>query len=965
LLETGFKKLFIYRFKRLGLKMVEYVLRDGDGNVISREDDAEDVGYNEDTSPDPEPEDDDSGGGGSDTGSNSTTEPVNEDQLNNEPLDIGEVKQPEDYNRENTDIDQTGPDTVEVKKSVTVEDQNTRVPAENGSTVSRADQITREAEAEENRRNLQETAEFLEQRGRETEAAEFREQARAARQQEKQLEQGIQEITELAQSNEAIQERNFRRQVNQFQRQNLEDQLGRPGQVDQEFSEEQRKIQEQINQFQQNNDIKAVPGQRTTPRPNTITAEGIDQPEYVFSTQREFGSGTNIPGESFLDRGRSFSGLQGTEIEGSAFANRAFENPGTIGLKTQRDTTDFLQNLGVNQQFSENFGRSVGATTTLGLGTVQGTAELPEDLQELAENPAQKIGSEAKQFSQANRGKIAETPSQAVLLADTSFQEQSRLGQEAVGAGLGLAGAGVTGFGIRSGGAVRGVNAPTFGSRSPDVEVERLDIENPENRISSFNAKVDREGNIRQDQQFSDPTNTRTFGIIGEDETVGTSTSGGQIFRVNDPEGERILLTDTDTTFKASDENVEGISRTDIIQIGEDQRVASSPSSDEVRVLDSQVEDFEFGTRSDQENVFTGDSQEFLNIETASAGSTGGQQFRGLTQAQVARNTDAGTIETFSTTKPGGIFSDRNRFDNDLVTGEGRFLEESVERPGIRRRFRLGDENEDIDSLTDLPEERQEELINDLADTGEEIFGGSTRRGDENTDTDTDIEEVDLGEDIETDSGQLLRRDRESGADIDSVNNLDQERLGLGTDRFASEAARKNVRDAVEGEFEGISPGSGLGVSTGGGLGLAGATDADTSDLTGIGTSERTDQGLNNFEDTSLGQIPVVDEDTDQAATTFEETDLDTTSFQEQEQDFFSPRRTGDPTPGFGAPGLGGGTGLPEGENDGNQESGLLDLFSRDQKRDLQRSVGADLLGLESEDLSETEATNPLSLRNI
>lgn len=49
-----------------------------------------------------------------------------------------------------------------------------------------------------------------------------------------------------------------------------------------------------------------------------------------------------------------------------------------------------------------------------------------------------------------------------------------------------------------------------------------------------------------------------------------------------------------------------------------------------------------------------------------------------------------------------------------------------------------------------------------------------------------------------------------------------------------------------------------------------------------------------------------------------------------------------------------------------NQEEGILsELFGRSQERDVQRSVGADLLGIENEDLSVSQATNPLSLRGL
>jgi len=53
-------------------------------------------------------------------------------------------------------------------------------------------------------------------------------------------------------------------------------------------------------------------------------------------------------------------------------------------------------------------------------------------------------------------------------------------------------------------------------------------------------------------------------------------------------------------------------------------------------------------------------------------------------------------------------------------------------------------------------------------------------------------------------------------------------------------------------------------------------------------------------------------------------------------------------------------------EDDGDKGDGLLsELFGRSQDRNVQRSVGADLLGIEDEDLSTEQATNPLSLRGL
>ena len=56
---------------------------------------------------------------------------------------------------------------------------------------------------------------------------------------------------------------------------------------------------------------------------------------------------------------------------------------------------------------------------------------------------------------------------------------------------------------------------------------------------------------------------------------------------------------------------------------------------------------------------------------------------------------------------------------------------------------------------------------------------------------------------------------------------------------------------------------------------------------------------------------------------------------------------------------------LDLGGSEDSSEDSSGDLFGKEQERNIRRSIGSDLLGLESEDLTKTEATNPLSLRSI
>jgi hypothetical protein len=205
-----------------------------------------------------------------------------------------------------------------------------------------------------------------------------------------------------------------------------------------------------------------LPPSMQGPQPNTMTAEAPDQ-GFLYSNQREFASGTNIPGETFLDRDVSYSGLPGTELNPPA---PAFTSPAGIGLNTAKDTERTLENIGFSDQFSENFGTSVGVTTTLGVGALQGISQLPQDIQEFAEDPEEKISEEIQGFRRANTGQVSSDPDTAAFLAGSSFQERAELSQQALGAGIALGGLGSAGSGLASGGLVRGVNAPTV---SPEV----------------------------------------------------------------------------------------------------------------------------------------------------------------------------------------------------------------------------------------------------------------------------------------------------------------------------------------------------------------------------------------------------------------------------------------------------------------------------------------------------------------
>jgi ElaB/YqjD/DUF883 family membrane-anchored ribosome-binding protein len=183
----------------------------------------------------------------------------------------------------------------------------------------------------------------------------------------------------------------------------------------------------------------------------------------------------------------------------------------------------------------------------------------------------------------------------------------------------------------------------------------------------------------------------------------------------------------------------------------------------------------------------------------------------------------------------------------------------------------------------------------------------------------------------------------------DKVRNPDNDRNTLGTDRdrgFDRPRDRSSNRPGSDSD-------TGLGVSSGLGLGV----DEDLGQVPGL------DEGLDQRDDVRDDQPPFQEQppqekDTPRDRDGGDPFGLGTEMFREEEivrdRDSSRRRRRRDRD-----------IDLDIELGDDSSDSGFFDFFSRDQERDLDRSVGADLLGLEGRELSEEEATNPLSLRPL
>jgi len=135
-----------------------------------------------------------SSGGSSSGGGGSDRDVVERD---NEEVKVEDIEIPD---RSNEDFEQKGSERVEAVNSVTVEDQETSVETSSGNQVSRADLKQKEAQARENKINLQNQQDFLESQGRTQQAQELEQKIDTAETNQRSLQQDIQNFGELAEA---------------------------------------------------------------------------------------------------------------------------------------------------------------------------------------------------------------------------------------------------------------------------------------------------------------------------------------------------------------------------------------------------------------------------------------------------------------------------------------------------------------------------------------------------------------------------------------------------------------------------------------------------------------------------------------------------------------------------------------------------------------------------------------------
>lgn len=632
-----------------------------------------------------------------------------------------------------------------------------------------------------------------------------------------------------------------------------------------EFTRPSKKEREQIVRELAKN-IEKPENLQQIPEPS-ITAEPIEREEsFTFATNRELAQGTDIPGEKFFDRSQPTT----TGLEGIGVTNidpETFTKPAAQGLQTQRDVSEILQSVGVDQQTAKSVGRSIGTGEATIRSATGGIVEAPQQVSRFVENPEEEIERTVEGLEKTETGQVATTPEEAVILAGSDVQERADIRQEVFGGSLALSGVGTAGAGIASGGAVRGVTAPTtrLTRTQPEIETERFQGQFLENRLAASETDVTPEGEIAQGQQFVETgTRGQTRGVIGEESTQGVTEQPLTFIRVEDPEGTRTFAARTTAGFEATQDQTEGLARTQLLEISRDQELQNFEG---IRT-ETQLQDFTVESVSDEIIRGRAGDTQLKDIESALFGESGDQEFRGLARTDVRQRRDEGVTETFSRVEGAAA-------EDQPTVAEGAFVtEENLEPVGISRRV-------DADERFGRPfttRELTEEDLQDLDRISEEVFGEDLETDARRTDTETDTDDT-----IDRDTGddqQLMQEqpDRET-------TEFEEQTLGVGIEQAAQEAAETGVRRNLRREFEPLKSNMFDDV-TGSIITGTSISTTDTDQLTGLNQEQRERQETRDRQDQGLELDNIQREEQDQDITEIVGQDQELDQPQQQRTDF-------------------------------------------------------------------------------
>lgn len=333
--------------------------------------------------------------------------------------------------------------------------------------------------------------------------------------------------------------------------------------------------------------------------------------------------------------------------------------------------------------------------------------------------------------------------------------------------------------------------------------------------------------------------------------------------------------------------------------------------------------------------------------ETRQSGEVAGQDFDSFTESSGVRDLQRGLAQTRSRTKTDSVRgTGRTKSDNLVIDEDSIVTQQQQTNRNVKNNNRNADSTQSQESQSENVDEDIlagiENLDIDLGLKNSQDSTKNTRdRGSDTKDFDQSNFDGSGGE-----TNQIVKTESESAGD--SI--LDSPETGTGQEAF--KAALEDIASTREIEV----------------TQRRSTTTPSTITKEDIEVEQDLNAALDQQQDELLGQdqrqenppteekITKLTQDTTTTTTT--STTTTETPFLELTPPTLNPDVN---TPPTNTPTV---TPEPEQENNGSDDS-FFDLLDKEQERDVRRSVGADILGISDSDLSEEEATNPLSLRAL
>lgn len=673
----------------------------------------------------------------------------------------------------------------------------------------------------------------------------------------------------------------------------------------------------------------SVPGTGNIP-PAQISNEEYRPPEQTV-VGSEYGSGTNLEGQNYFTQDQTTDDVTAESLIRGA--DDVMIDPGQAG----QDTYQTVSGLNLPGEMEETYARGAGTVAAGGaqlFNTVPGLFQTSVAASQDPQGTASEIY-EGSRRAGPNLEGLSENPG-----SEEYFESQAGV--------LNLV-AGVGGSSLARRGTLRGVTTD-----ESLTDIARNPVKPGDQAVTNDDVDIN---TIQSQPEKTNPELQKVLSGMDLEGTRGPAGSGRQMVveggTDRSAQKQDLLMSTVDT----GDREVRIVGRTESFaeqtEDGSQGLVAAEGQAvtENNRVLDpdnqfseKQVFDFETEEEFSSQDIMSGGGptgdERIVRTEAGGSGTVGGEDFQFIGESTRASSPE-GDADFIRTETVAGSEDTKSS-----VRTEGFVLnEDQINQPNRNIDAADSDASDSGDVDMDL-----EELQNQVDDLMEE------RRQDSGSDTDAEDSGDDFFDESEGSNGQdtLL---------VDEESTLDSSRAGVSDDAVNVKAFENLAEDAVR--FEDTDAGAAAGGITAAGtsslLGTTAAGDTSLAEEPGLDQEENL-LGLE-AQDQSQNQPPV--EGQDSIVTPEEDTglglieDTDTALGQEQTTTEGFTRIFNDNGAGRSPEG----PDLFEEEND--EQGGVFgNLMSDQEDFKFQSSVGAQLLGLESEDRPSREsAGNPFNLR--